>query len=129
MPVVALSVLKGCRKKGIQRVDLSSRHVPNNTELCELLTSPPGAISYVVFAASSYLDIPGSAPSISQLGLNYNTTFFLFRGRIQSLLFIDIPLSHLPKLAHASSACKQSSVLGLLSYSCFDAISLCFVPV
>ncbi|SCO88926.1 uncharacterized protein FRV6_13054 [Fusarium oxysporum] len=82
MPVVALSVLKGpkwqqvqlwgqrgpnsCRKKGIQRVDLSSRHAPNDTELCELLTSPPGAISYVVFAASSYLDIPGSAPAISR---------------------------------------------------------------
>ncbi|KAJ0132548.1 Uncharacterized protein HZ326_24379 [Fusarium oxysporum f. sp. albedinis] len=55
-----------CRKKGIQRVDLSSRHAPNDTELCELLTSPPGAISYVVFAASSYLDIPGSAPAISR---------------------------------------------------------------
>lgn len=34
--------------------------VPNDTELRELLTSPPGAISYVVFAAYPYLDIPAS---------------------------------------------------------------------
>ncbi|KAJ0129781.1 hypothetical protein HZ326_22083 [Fusarium oxysporum f. sp. albedinis] len=42
----------------------------NDTELRELLTSPPGAISYVAFLASSYLDIsasracdiPGSVP-------------------------------------------------------------------
>ncbi|KAJ4118627.1 hypothetical protein NW760_015389 [Fusarium oxysporum] len=42
----------------------------NDTELRELLTSPPGANSYVTFLASSYLDIsasrvfdnPGSAP-------------------------------------------------------------------
>jgi hypothetical protein len=45
----------------------------NDTELRELLTSPPGAISYVLSATSFYLDISasracdisGSAPSIS----------------------------------------------------------------
>ncbi|KAJ9419204.1 hypothetical protein FOXG_16366 [Fusarium oxysporum f. sp. lycopersici 4287] len=36
----------------------------NDTELRELLTSPPGAIPYVLSATSFYLDISGSAPSI-----------------------------------------------------------------
>ncbi|KAM5517643.1 hypothetical protein FOXYSP1_08428 [Fusarium oxysporum f. sp. phaseoli] len=44
--------------------------VCNDTELRELLASPPGAISYVAFLASSYLDVSalqacdvsGSAP-------------------------------------------------------------------
>ncbi|KAJ0134313.1 NADH-cytochrome b5 reductase 1 [Fusarium oxysporum f. sp. albedinis] len=36
----------------------------NDTELRELLTSPPGAISYVLSASSFYLDISGSTPSI-----------------------------------------------------------------
>jgi hypothetical protein len=40
----------------------------NDTELRELLTTPPGTISYVVFATSFYLDIFGFA-SLRQSGL------------------------------------------------------------
>ncbi|KAM5527742.1 hypothetical protein FOXYSP1_20104 [Fusarium oxysporum f. sp. phaseoli] len=36
----------------------------NDTELRELFTSPPGAISYMLSTSSFYLDISGSAPSI-----------------------------------------------------------------
>jgi hypothetical protein len=58
------------------------------SELRELLTSPPGAISYVLSATSFYLDISGSAPSIFP-----RTTDFCSFGcpdDIRSILLLDI---------------------------------------
>lgn len=71
--------------------------VPSDTELRELLTSPPGAISYVVFMAYSYLDIPASrafdisgfAPSI-RFSRTTDLCSLGFPDDIRSILLLDI---------------------------------------
>ncbi|KAJ3458949.1 hypothetical protein MRS44_013058 [Fusarium solani] len=71
--------------------------VPNDTELRELLTSPPGAISYVVFAAYSYLDIPASrafdisgfAPSI-RFSRTTDLCSLSYPDDIRSILLLNI---------------------------------------
>ncbi|KAJ0126501.1 Uncharacterized protein HZ326_30393 [Fusarium oxysporum f. sp. albedinis] len=58
--LICISATLSCKKFSLAPAVSVLLGVFIDTELRELLTLPPGAISYVVFASSFYLDIPAS---------------------------------------------------------------------